>query len=184
MRLDELADRMGDTITIEWKAFLLRPERAERSLEKFVTYTESWARPASFESSIEFNVWASQDPPPASSVEPHVAAKLIQAQQPDHWHAFHLGLMKAYFTDNRDISNPEVQIAIANTIGADGDALASALVEQGAEMATQVRAEHTEAMEMGVGAAPTVILNQVLPIPGAQDVEAYETWINRILGRS
>ena len=40
-----------------------------------------------------------------------------------------------------------------------------------------------DAIQNGITAAPTVVLDGVLPVPGAQDFEAYERWIERLLDR-
>jgi len=47
VRLDELQREAEDALTVEWRAFLLRPVPEQRSLEQFTRYTERWARPAS-----------------------------------------------------------------------------------------------------------------------------------------
>ena len=39
------------------------------------------------------------------------------------------------------------------------------------------------AIEHGVTGVPTVLLDQVLPVHGAQDFSSYEHWIQRLLDR-
>jgi predicted DsbA family dithiol-disulfide isomerase len=43
--------------------------------------------------------------------------------------------------------------------------------------------EHNAAIEQGVTAVPTIVLDDVLPVQGAQDLESYERWIERLLER-
>ena len=54
MRLDQLEERMGDAISVEWRSFLLRPEPKTPDQEKFVEYTRSWLRPAEMEPATDF----------------------------------------------------------------------------------------------------------------------------------
>ena len=61
-----------------WKAFLLRTEAKGTDQEKFVTYTESWRRPAATEPGAVFNVWATDEPQPSSSVPAHVAGMVAR----------------------------------------------------------------------------------------------------------
>ncbi|MDG2113919.1 MAG: hypothetical protein P8N02_15055, partial [Actinomycetota bacterium] len=76
MRLDELARREGDDISIEWKSFLLRPAPEERSREDFADYTTKWERPAGLEPKTDFRFPWSGDEPPESSLPSAVAGKV------------------------------------------------------------------------------------------------------------
>ena len=44
--------------------------------------------------------------------------------------------------------------------------------------------EHNEAINQGITAVPTVLINNVLPGPGAQETESYINWIGRIIERT
>ncbi|MDH5519459.1 MAG: hypothetical protein OEZ14_02885, partial [Acidimicrobiia bacterium] len=68
---------MGDRISIEWRSFLLRVEPKTTERDKFVEYTRSWLRPAEMEPRATFTVWASDAPPPSSSLPAQVAAKTM-----------------------------------------------------------------------------------------------------------
>ena len=43
--------------------------------------------------------------------------------------------------------------------------------------------EHNEAINQGITSVPTVVINQVLPVPGAQETETYINWISRLIER-
>jgi predicted DsbA family dithiol-disulfide isomerase len=58
------------------------------------------------------------------------------------------------------------------------------MLEHSDSTAQAVIDDHNSAIEHGVSAVPTVLINNVLPVPGAQDVDAYETWIKRIIGQT
>ena len=174
---------MGDKIDIQWRSFLLRTEPKATSREKFVQYTQSWLRPAEMEPATHFRPWASDAPPPESSIPAQVAAKVMEIAAPEHIWSYHRALLEAYFTHNRDISSWEVLLNIAEEVGVDRGHMVAAVTEHRQQATQRVIDEHNDAINQGVTAVPTVVINNVLPIPGAQDVDSYEIWINRILER-
>jgi len=104
--------------------------------------------------------------------------------QPSMSFDFHRALLKAYFTDNRDISDTEVLAAVAAECGVDAMDFRDAMVDNNTEMTQAVIDDHNSAIGRGVTAVPTVLINSMMAVPGAQDVDAYATWIERILARS
>ena len=183
MRLDQLEERMGDAISIVWKSFLLRPEPQSRDQAEFVEYTNSWLRPAEMEPATKFRVWASDNHPPTSSVPPHIAAKALEIVAPESGRAFHRRMLSAYFTENQTISDWDVLHRLVDEVGVDGSAVRAAVEEHGEQLTETVIAEHNEAIAHGINAVPTTVIAGVLPVPGAQDVDTFEMWINRLIDR-
>lgn len=175
---------MGDRITIEWRSFLLRVEPKVASREEFVEYTRSWLRPAAMEPRATFQVWASEAPPPSSSLPAQVAAKTMELHDPDSVFAYHRALLTAYFADNRDISDLDVLADIAGECGVDRADFVAASQEHNQTMTRAVIDDHNSAIENGVTAVPTVVINNMMPVPGAQEVDAYQAWIEQILART
>jgi len=149
-----------------------------------VAYTQSWLRPAEMEPRAEFRVWASDAPPPRSSLPAQVAAKTMDIYRPAATDDFHRALLRAYFTDNRDISDHDVLADVAAESGVDRTGFLEVMLEHSDSTAQAVIDDHNSAIEHGVSAVPTVLINNVLPVPGAQDVDAYETWIKGIIGQT
>jgi predicted DsbA family dithiol-disulfide isomerase len=175
---------MGDAITVDWRSFLLRPEGPKTpDQEAFVEYTKSWSRPARMEPATEFRVWATDNPQPTSSVPPHVAAKAVAAVAPDSYRSFHRGLMSAYFTHNQTISDWDVLQDIAERAGVDRDELLATVQANEQDIIQLVIDEHNEAINHGITAVPTTVIAGVLPVPGAQDVDTLEMWVNRLIER-
>jgi len=174
---------MGDAITIESRAFLLRPRTTRREREKFVQYTQSWLRPAEMEPAAVFATWSSNAPAPSGSVPAHVASKAMISWAPELAATFDRALLTAYFSDNRNISDPLVQADIARECGTDRSAFADHMASNVDILTRQVLDEHNEAIEQGITAVPTVVIDGVFPIPGAQEVDLYEHWIRRIIER-
>lgn len=166
-----------------WKAFLLRTESKATNQEKFVAYTESWLRPASVEPGAEFTVWSTDEPQPISSVPAHVAAKSVALIDPAASDAFHHRLLRAYFTENRTISDWAVLSDLAADVGLDRDEFLSFSAERERALAEEVIAEHNEAVQQGITAVPTMVIDEVLPVQGAQEVDTIARWIERLLER-
>ena len=79
------------------------------------------------EPELDFTVWATDDPQPHSSVEAHVAFKVLEELAPDNAKAYHDLIMKAYFADNRDISDPGILTQLAVEAGVDAEVFAQAI---------------------------------------------------------
>ena len=183
MRLGQLEARLGERIEIEWKSFMLRPRPGRRTREEFVAYTESWRRPAAMEPAAELRPWATADDPPSHSLPALVAAKVAAGFGRDAYDAYHLALLRAYFAENRTISTPAVQAEIADEVGIGREAFADRLAAERDDCVEVVLAEHESAVNNGITAVPTVLLGDVLAVPGAQDVEVYERLITKITER-
>ena len=93
---------------------------------------------------------------------------------------YHHALLKAYFTDNRNIGDAETLLDIGAEIGLDRDALQALAQEREDEFANQVIVEHNAALQLQVNAVPTVVLDGGFAIPGAQPAEAYIRLVERI----
>ncbi len=166
-----------------WKAFLLRTESKATDQEKFVAYTRSWLRPASVEPAAEFTVWSTDEPQPISSVPAHVAAKSVALLDPEAADAYHHRLLRAYFTENRTISDWAVLCELAADVGLDRDEFLAFSAERERVLAEEVIAEHNEAVQQGITAVPTMVIDEVLPVQGAQEVDTIARWIERLLER-
>lgn len=175
--------RFGDRIDVSWKAFLLRTESKATDQDKFVAYTETWRRPAATEPGAVFNVWSTDEKQPTSSVPAHVAAKSLALIEPEASDAFHHRLLTAYFTENRTISDWAVLSDLAADVGLDRDEFLSLSAEREQVLAEEVIAEHNEAIRQGITAVPTMVLDDVLPVQGAQEVDTISRWIERLLDR-
>ncbi len=184
-RIADLQDHYGDNILVTWKSYLLRPKAKAKSVDQFRDYTRRWVHtsgPGAVEPRAEYNVWGNAAPP-THSVPSAIAGKVALSFGAEAFDAFHMALMKAYFTQNCNISDTTTILDVANTCGLDVDEFARLLQSQGASLQQLVFDEMAEGVELGVHAAPTVVLNGVLPIPGAQDLATYTTMIDRVIAR-
>lgn len=184
MRVEQLKERLGDKITIEWRSFLLRTEPKTTSQDKFVEYTNSWKRCAESAPEANFTTpWATENAGPASSLPAQIAWKASANFGAEFQDKFHAALLTAYFTDNRTISDWDVLADIATEVGLDRDEFTTFLDANREYLASWVIDEHNSAIQNGIQAVPTVVIADVLPVPGAQDVDTYERLVNKLIER-
>lgn len=179
-RLAALEREFEGALVLRWKSYLLRPRpQAGRDLEKFRRYTQSWLRAAEEEPAARFQVWSSQEGPPTHSVPAHLAAKAAAALGPQAFADVHAALLRAYFAESRDISQPATLAALWREAGLPETGLARASQP---DLLRRVSEEHEEAIELGVSGVPAVRLaGSDVAITGAQPTETYRRWIRKQL---
>lgn len=104
----------------------------------------------------------------------HWAGLQGQAQQ----RALKHSLLRAYFSEGRDVSDREVLVAVAASTGLDG-AAARQVLESG-DYADEVRAQEALYRERGIQAVPSVIFNDRHLIQGGQPVETFEAALRQL----
>jgi predicted DsbA family dithiol-disulfide isomerase len=157
----------------------LRPAPSAKPLEKFRRYTESWKVPASQPDSGDFRVWSTDEAPPSHSVPPNVAVKAAAAQ--GRFDRYHLALMRAYFFENRNVTDRTTLLAVADECDLDRVRFEADLADEQIERA--VLRDHNEAFELGITAVPTVLVDGDVALPGAQDLRFYRHVIERRLAQ-
>jgi len=174
VRLEQIAEEYGDEVEIEWRSFLLRPEPEPRDAAKFTEYTKSWQRPASMEAEAAFTTpWSSDDAPPSHSMPSAIAGKVAETFGPEIFDRFHELLLKAYFTENRTISDPEVLAQVAEAAGIDPEQWAERMAPDPHPLFNEVAQDHNQAIKSGVTGVPAVVVDDKYLIGGAVDVEHY-----------
>ena len=156
-----------------WESFMLRPTPQPRSLEQHREYTRSWLNPASQPESGEFQVWATENTPPTHSVPALVAGKAAATFGDEAFHRFHLEVMRAYFAENRTISDLDVLTDVTATAEISPEEFRARLENDWQVFEDQVFAEHTEAVSLGVTGIPSVVVDDALLIPGAVEADVY-----------
>lgn len=186
-RLDQLEHELGDTIEIVTRAYLLQPQPRPKPLERFRRYTERWVAPdgpGALDADAGFVVWG-DEPPPTHSLPPAVALEGVgrMAGTPAR-RRYELALMRAYFTDHRDVSALDVVLAVASETGVDAGALRRLLEHDGARLTDAVFFDHHAAIDHDVVAVPSVLLPSGFVLPGAQDLDTYRRVVERAMART
>lgn len=186
VRLHRLEEENPGAVELIWRSYLLRPEPRSvdptgRALEKFREYTRSWLRPAAEEESGDFQVWEGDEGPPSHSVPAHVVAKAAARIDGDGFRALHQRLLRAYFTENRDISAEATLRSCWNEVGLPATRFDET---EDPSLVQEVLAEHRLAMEEGATGVPCVRLeDNPAVIVGAQPQELYQRWLDRTIER-
>ena len=133
VRLRRIEEEYEGRVELEWRSYLLRPDRRthqdpDAALEKFRRYTESWLRPAAESDSGEFQVWSSAEGPPSHSIPAHLVSKASRRMGLEAFRAMHRRLLRAYFSENRDISRMETLRSLWDELGFPADAFEVAAV--------------------------------------------------------
>ena len=186
VRLRELEEEYQGRVELEWKSFLLRPERRvhrdrEAALEKFRSYTKGWQRIGAEPDAGEFETWHSDEGPPSHSVPAHVASKAAARLGKHAFERIHARLLRAYFQESRDVSHPAVLRELWLEVGLDAEAFPDL---EDTALIDEIVADHREALELGATGVPAVRLeDNPAVIVGAHPVELYRRWIERTLER-
>jgi predicted DsbA family dithiol-disulfide isomerase len=179
-KLASVQQQLDGALELEWRSYLLRPyPQPGRDLEKFRAYTRSWLRVAEDEPRAPFQVWASDAGPPSHSVPAHVVAKAAAAVGGDAGLRMRERLFRAYFAENRDVSDP----ATLRALWREAELPDAAFVDPGDPGLTRaVFADHEEAQSLGATGVPAVRLaDQDFVLVGEQPEAVYLKWLRRAL---
>jgi predicted DsbA family dithiol-disulfide isomerase len=86
-------------------------------------------------------------------------------------------LFTAYFTEGAAIGETETLVRLAGEVGLDPDECAAVL--SGDRYGAQVRADESEALELGVTGVPFFVVDGRFAIPGAQDADTILSVLRR-----
>ena len=111
---------------------------------------------------------------PLNTVAPCRAYYWVYDQDAALARQFALALYRAYFAEDRDISNPEVTGNVAAKLGIDKTALAAALND--AAVKERTRNEVDAAIERGVFGSPYIVIDGE-PFWGADRLDQAERWL-------
>jgi predicted DsbA family dithiol-disulfide isomerase len=90
-----------------------------------------------------------------------------------------VAMLKAYFTDGRDVSNRAVLVELAVAAGLP-EAAAREVLDSG-QYDAEVAAAEAEVHAQGIHAVPAIILNQRHLIQGGQSVEVFEQLLHKVM---
>ena len=180
VRLHCLEEEFEGLLRLEWRSYLLRPNPSERrDLARFRAYTRSWLRPAAEQDSGSFQVWQSDVGPPTHSIPAHQMAKAAARLGEEAFRHIHSGLLYAYFTENRDISDPDTLRELWLEAGLPDAGFAE---REDPALLERILDEHALAVDGGATGVPAVRMqgNDAIVV-GAHPLELYRRWVRRTL---
>lgn len=175
VRLARLEGELAPRVEVVWQSYLLRPvATGERDPEKFRAYTEGWLRPAAEPDAGTFRAWSGEAPPPTHSLPPHRVARAAAAFGKDAFERMHARLFRAYFAENRDVSDRATLLDLWKEIGLDESGFA---VSDDPVIEREILREYQQAVSDGVHGVPAVRIepNEIATV-GAHPTEVYRRW--------
>src|SRR4030095_10281220 len=113
--------------------------------------------------------------PPSPSVPPHLVAKAAATLGREAFRARHARLLRAYFTENHDITDADVLLALWRDVGLPDDAFARAGEDA---ILRAVVDQHNEAVRRDITGVPAVLMvGNDVPVLGAMPYETYRRWV-------
>lgn len=187
-QLEQALARKGVGAYIRWHPFELNPEMppegqnlTEHIAEKYGASPQQSAenrnRLAAMGRDLGFTFSFSED---SRIVNTFAAHQLLDwAQEAGLQHPLKMALFAAHFTDGRDVSDPDVLVAVAGEVGLDPDA-ARQVLDSGSH-AEQTRARQQVWTSRGISGVPSMIFNGKYLITGAQGADNYALMLERVL---
>ena len=179
MRLSAIEDAYADRVRVHWRAFPLIPgeQAGRRTTEKT---REGRVRVGGEEPRARFTPPPLDIALPSSSIPALTAAKCAERQGPERFRRFHAALFAVHFTENADISRPDVLLEIARR--ADLDVHRFRADYAGGVAYEAVLHDFAEgAGWFGVSALPTVVFDEKLSLVGAVPEDRYRDTIEWML---
>ncbi|MFT7774022.1 DsbA family oxidoreductase [Roseateles sp.] len=93
-----------------------------------------------------------------------------------------LALLKAYFSDGRNVSDPAVLLELSTAAGLPAAQARELLASD--RYAAEVRAAERQVQAQGISSVPAVIVNQRHLIQGGQPVEVFEQALRQIMAEA
>lgn len=160
---------------LSWKSYLIR----DKGVTTFDDYIAShFERANGREKGIVFNPWKS-GPYPTWGMPALRASKAAALQGKEKWRSFHLAVMKAFYTEGRDISKSEVLEEVAKEKGLAMDAFIEECRNQKWE--DLVYEETRRAQEVfGIRSIPTVVVAGNVLVEGTVSISQYREVIEEV----
>lgn len=111
---------------------------------------------------------------PVSSTAPCRAYYWLHDRDPDAAKTLAQALYRAYFAEDRDISNPEVTANVAAKLGHDKDAVTQAINDPAVK--ERLKSEVDAAIERGIFGSPYIIVDGE-PFWGSDRLDQIEQWL-------
>lgn len=181
VRLQRIVEEYGERVSVTWRSFPLLLGEIHESRSR-ARAAQSWRRAGEEETSICYNPWPESSPVPTSSIPAQEAAKCAALQGEQAFKRLHLLLLRAFFEQNRDISNRDVLLSLAEEAGLDRERFIPDF-DSGSQR-EQVLADYRRGRDdPRFSGVPTAIFNDQFALEGAVPIEMYRRAIDILLQR-
>jgi predicted DsbA family dithiol-disulfide isomerase len=166
---------LQDKVEIEWQPFELNPDMPAEGEELRAHVARKYGSSKADSDSARVNIAQAgaeygfnfdyfDDMKIVNTFDAHVL--LDYAHQSGKQTALKMRLFSAFFTEHKDVSNREVLIKEAESVGISIQESESALADD--EIRARVKGLESQWREMGVTGVPTVVFNRTSALTGAQ----------------
>ena len=187
-QLEQALGATGIGARIRWHPFELNPEMApegqntaEHIAEKYGASPEQSAQNRKqlqdLGKSLGFDFNFTPESRIVNSFQAHQLLDFALSQGLQH--PLKLALFKAHFTDNRDVSDPDVLIDVAGSVGIDADT-AREVLDSGA-LVESVREKQKFWTSRGISGVPSMVFGGKYLVTGAQGAENYAQILRQTL---
>lgn len=191
LQLARAAEDVGADLDVHWHPFELNPQMGQDGENLFehlsakygITATQSAqtrAQITKLGAELGFDFQFTDDMHMWNTFRAHQLIDWAEAQGAAH--TVKLALLRAHFTDRRNVSDIDVLSAIAGEAGLDASAARTAL-ESGAH-ADEVRRKQAFWTSKGIQGVPTMIFAARYAVTGAQGAENYGAILQKLLAEA
>lgn len=189
---------------IRWRPFELNPDMPHEGEEQEAHLTRKYGRSAeegakvrgqmrsiAESAGVSLAYEGGEDPtppptPPAMMWNTRDCHKLLtltlEQMGPQVQTKLKLALFEAHFNHRRDLSNHDVLVDIAASVGVHRGAAKAALEDK--ELEARVIAEERQAWDLNISGVPAMIINGKFMVPGAQGPETYVNVLRKVAEKS
>lgn len=182
---------------IRWRPFELNPDMPAEGEEQEAHLQRKYGRSAeegakvrgqmksvAEAAGVSLNYEGDEDPVPTPMMwNTRPCHKLLtfalEEAGPQAQTALKLALFKAHFNKRLDLSNADILLDIAASVGLHREAAKAALANE--ELEARVVAEERQAWDLNISGVPAMILNGKFMVPGAQGPETYVNVLRRVV---
>lgn len=180
---------------LRWRPFELNPDMPQQGEEQEVHLQRKYRRSAEEGAAIRGQMKSIADSagvslayegegeaPPAMMWNTRAAHKLLtwalEEAGPKVQTDLKLALFKAHFNERRNVSDENILLDIAASLGLHREAAKAALADE--DLEARVIAEERQAWDLNISGVPAMIVNGKFLIPGAQAPDTYVNALRRV----
>jgi predicted DsbA family dithiol-disulfide isomerase len=119
----------------------------------------------------------------ANTLRAHRLLSYIGRVQPSSQGAVNEAIMRAYFTEGKDIADPATLVECASCTMLDHSTLTTVVTGENDEIERAVRDDVAWAAARDITAVPTFVVNDSLAVPGAQDAPTFARLMKKMIAR-
>jgi predicted DsbA family dithiol-disulfide isomerase len=186
-RLEKALEKFPDSqkIDITWKSFQLNPAMKTepgKSINEYLAETKGWSEEYAIQANERVTDMAAEEgleyamdkAVVANSFDAHRLIQLAKTQGRDD--AMEELLFKAYFTQGKNIADPDTLLQLGIDAGLDTAVIKKLLNSD--DNADKVEQDIYEARQIGVRGVPFFVFNNQYAVSGAQPVEVFLSALN------